>query len=123
MPSDTETRIQNGLNRLDNWKRWAVGGSVRLILGHYYPPKAKVCGEYIRTTEDWHGGDEDHADPIDELDAHVVEIAILKMPAQIGHTVRYAYTGRKPVECILHLERMTRDQVRELVNQAARMLG
>lgn len=120
--SIASTRLtKRGMDRLRNWARWAVGGSIRMVMKHYYPTHAMVCGEYRRTSDE--GDYDDPITPIDELDAGSVEDALKTMPAHLCHAVRYYFTGRTPVNCIIRFSSMPHDQLIGLVEQAARRLG
>ncbi len=117
----TTRQTERGMDRLRNWARWAVGGSIRMVMKHYYPSKAMVCGEYKRTSDE--GDYDDPITPIDEIDAGIVEHEIRMMPAHLCHAIRYHFTGRVPVNCIIRFERIPHDQLIGLVEQAARRLG
>lgn len=82
-----------------------------MILKHYYPPKAAVCGMHV-SSEVW---DDDYGTmPIDERDAEKIEKLIKKLPIHLCKAVRYHYTGRPKVIGIPHR------LITELVEQAAR---
>ena len=113
-----ETSTKRGLERLENWARWACGGETAMILSHFYPPKAAVCGEYRRRSGD---GDDESLDPIDppvdESDAVRVEESIRRLPNHLRNAVRFYYTGRP------HISGLHRTTLREWVEHAARVLG
>jgi hypothetical protein len=109
-----------GMARLRNWARWCVGGSIGMIMKHYYPGAAAVCGDYQRRGND--ECEEISIIPINEIDAGKVEDELMKMPTQLCHAVRYFYTGRVPVNCVIRFDRMPYDQLLSMIEQAARRL-
>jgi hypothetical protein len=85
-----------------------------MVRDHYYPAKAAVAGQHV-SSEVW--DDEYHGDPIDELDAQVVEHFVChNLPVHLCRAVRYHYTGRPK-----HIGIPDR-VILEWVEQAARQL-
>ena len=115
MESDTKL----GMDRLENWARWACGGEIAIIMSHYYRGRAAVCGEYSRRSDD--GDDEEAAPevpiPIDAKDAILVESAIRSLPAHLFKAVRFWFVGRPRIEGV------PRRVIRGWVEQAAREIS
>lgn len=88
------TETQMGLLRFENWKRWAIGGECAMILQHYYPAKAAVCGMHV-SSEVW--DDDDAQMPVDVRDAELIERMIKALPMHLCKAVRHHYTGRPRV--------------------------
>jgi hypothetical protein len=105
----TDTEL--GLQRLDNWARWACGGECAMILQLWYPKRAAVAGQHL-SSEVW--DDEPARMPVNVKDAEIVEKLIIGLVPYLRNAVRHTYTGRP---------RMinTHDKIiREWVEQAAR---
>lgn len=82
----TETEI--GMQRFYNWSRWADGSA--MILQHYYPQKAAVCGEYV-TCDIW---EPETNIPIDQKDAEQVEKFIVSLPTHMVSAIKAMFIHR-----------------------------
>lgn len=110
--SDTK----RGLEMLENWSRWAVGGEHAIIMAHYYNRKSAVCGDYKRRSDDPDADDTvvEVPIPVDEKEAVIVEDALKQLAPHLFKAVRYWYTGRP------RIDRVSENVLRGWVEHAAR---
>lgn len=52
-----ESLTAQGMERLENWAVWAGKGECAMVLRHFYPRRAAVCGNY-KSTETYDDPDE-----------------------------------------------------------------
>lgn len=90
MAAQNDTQI--GLSRLENWVLWSKRGEVAIVMSHYYPRRAAVCGNHIPDAGDvW---ESDAPVPVDEKDAVEVERLVLALPRHDRNIIMHFYFGR-----------------------------
>jgi hypothetical protein len=112
-----------GSEMLENWAAWTRRGVRDMYRKLDYSGFASVCGQYRSGYKHADDGDLDVVEIVDEQRALATDRAIITLPAQLQHAVIYFYTGKIPVNCIYRFHLMPENQLRELVDQAARVIN
>lgn len=110
-----ESLTAQGIERLENWAAWAGKGECAMVLRHFYPRRAAVCGNY--KSSEIHDDPDDliRTEP-DEEDALAVDKALCRLADHLRNAVRNRYFGRPK---FINLDQETLDN---WVCQAAREL-
>lgn len=117
MTSDSKT--EEGIDRLNNWAAWCRSGETSMIMKHYFPSVSPMFREYRAP---W-PGDDDGGDrlAIDENDAAMVEKRLKEIPEHLRAVVLWAFLGKR-ITTVFRVHLMSTDQIRLLVDQAARTI-
>lgn len=110
-----ESLTAQGMERLENWAVWAGKGECAMVLRHFYPRRAAVCGNY-KSTETYDDPDDLIKIEIDEADALAVDKALCRLADHLRNAVKNRYFGRPK---FINLDKETLDN---WVCQAAREL-
>lgn len=96
--------------RLLNWARWCHGSASATTAPMF---------RFYRSTEQWA---HDASVPVDSLDAHRIEKAIIQLPEQPRAAIRWHYTAAgDPARCARTLG-VTKPELAQLVIDARNML-
>jgi DNA-directed RNA polymerase specialized sigma24 family protein len=98
--------------RLQNWARWARGGSSAL---------SHPMWRFFREKESSESAPLDHI-PVNSLDAHMLEKLVVGLPEKQRHAVRWWYVYANNPKQAAKLLGVTMDALSELVHDARTML-
>ena len=113
-----ESITKDGMDRLENWAAWSKSGAHSMVMRHDYPPVSPMFRDYRSGFRE--GEADEHID-IDINDAKLVEDRLRTMVEPLRAVVLWVFLAKKTFT-VFRVELMREDQLRELVEQAARAL-
>lgn len=113
-----DSKTEEGIDRLQNWAAWCRSGETSMIMKHYFPSVAPMFREYRAP---WPDEDAGICLAIDENDAARVEKRLMEIPEHLRAVVLWAFLGKR-ITTVFRVHLMSTDQIRLLVDQAARTI-